>query len=82
LHRQLSEYGKLPLVFEANNGQADASVKFLSRSAHRALLLTQDAAILQFAVPSRERIASEQDRAAVSTLRLRRLLKNHCKSTE
>src|SRR5438876_1186267 len=38
-------YGKLPLYFEANRGQTDRQVKFLSRSAHHTLFLTQDEAV-------------------------------------
>ncbi|HKV41835.1 MAG TPA: SBBP repeat-containing protein, partial [Blastocatellia bacterium] len=37
-------YGKLPLVFEANQGQLPANVKFVSRSAGRNLFLTSNAA--------------------------------------
>jgi hypothetical protein len=39
-------YGKLPLDFEANQGQADAHVKFLSRGSGYALFLTGDEAVL------------------------------------
>ena len=39
-------YGKLPLSFEQNRGQADGQVKFLSRGANYALLLTQTEAVL------------------------------------
>jgi hypothetical protein len=38
-------YGKLPLSFEANHGQADARVKFLSRGAGYTLFLTGDEAV-------------------------------------
>jgi Beta-propeller repeat len=38
-------YGKLPLSFEANQGQTDARVKFLSRGAGYALFLTSDEAV-------------------------------------
>src|SRR2546425_367015 len=41
-------YGKLPLYFEANQGQTDRQVKFLSRGAHRTLFLTSDEAVLVF----------------------------------
>jgi hypothetical protein len=40
------QYGKLPLSFEANNGQTDGRVKFLSRSSGYSLFLTGDEAVL------------------------------------
>src|SRR5688572_11081383 len=39
-------YGKLPLSFEQNQGQADRKVKFLSRGPNYALLLTPTEAAL------------------------------------
>ena len=36
----LATYGKLPLAFEANRGQSDAEVKFLSRGSGYTLFLT------------------------------------------
>ena len=42
----LDQYGKLPLSFEANHGQADARVKFLSRTGGYTLFLTGDEAML------------------------------------
>jgi hypothetical protein len=42
----LQGYGKLPLSFEANQGQADARVKFLSRGAGYTLFLTSEEAVL------------------------------------
>ena len=42
----LDSYGKLPLSFEANHGQADARVKFLSRTGSYRLFLTGDEAVL------------------------------------
>jgi hypothetical protein len=44
--RILDRYGKLPLSFEANQGQADGQVKFLSRTGAYALFLTPDEAVL------------------------------------
>jgi Beta-propeller repeat/Abnormal spindle-like microcephaly-assoc'd, ASPM-SPD-2-Hydin len=38
-------YGKLPLTFEANQGQTDVRVKFLSRGAGYTLFLTNDEAV-------------------------------------
>src|SRR5580692_3526674 len=46
--RILDSYGKLPLSFEANHGQADAQVKFLSRMGGYTLFLTGDEAVLAF----------------------------------
>ena len=40
-------YGKLPLSFEANQGQTDGSVQFLSRGPDRTLFLTSSEAILR-----------------------------------
>src|SRR5271165_6082190 len=44
--RILESYGKLPLSFEANQGQTDARVKFLSRTKGYTLFLTGDEAVL------------------------------------
>jgi beta-propeller repeat-containing protein len=42
----VQSYGKLPLSFEVNRGQADPQVKFLSRGSGYALFLTGDEAVL------------------------------------
>jgi hypothetical protein len=42
----LNRYGELPLTFEANQGQVDARVKFLSRTSGYTLFLTGDEAVL------------------------------------
>src|ERR1035438_4641980 len=42
----LDSYGKLPLSFEANHGQTDTRVKFLSRTGGYTLFLTGDEAVL------------------------------------
>jgi Beta-propeller repeat len=44
--RILDQYGKLPLSFEANHGQTDTRVKFLSRTSGYTLFLTGDEAVL------------------------------------
>jgi hypothetical protein len=44
--RILDIYGKLPLSFEANQGQTDGRVKFLSRTSSYSLFLTGDEAVL------------------------------------
>src|SRR6266478_7766436 len=44
--RIVTGYGKLPLAFEANQGQSDPQVKYLSRGAGYSLLLTSNEALL------------------------------------
>jgi hypothetical protein len=44
--RIVDNYGKLPLSFEANYGQADGQVKFLSRTGGYTLFLTGDESVL------------------------------------
>jgi hypothetical protein len=44
--RLASEYGRLPLSFEANRGQTDGRVKFLSRGHGYSLFLTGNEAVL------------------------------------
>jgi Beta-propeller repeat len=44
----LDSYGKLPLSFEANHGQTDSQVKFLSRGSRYTLFLTGDEAVFSF----------------------------------
>lgn len=47
-HRQIAErYAKLPLQFEANRGQADRQVKFISRGNGQTLFLTANEAVLK-----------------------------------
>jgi len=45
-------YARLPLSFEANQGQTDKAVKFLSRGRGYGLFLTGDAAVLELEKPS------------------------------
>src|SRR5271157_737707 len=59
----IENYGKLPLSFEANRGQAGKSVKFLSRGNGYSLFLTRSAAVLTLA--RRERPAAESARTTV-----------------
>jgi Bacterial Ig-like domain (group 3)/Beta-propeller repeat len=47
--RILDSYGKLPLSFEANHGQTDARVRFLSRTGGYSLFLTGDEAVFAMA---------------------------------
>jgi hypothetical protein len=44
--RILDSYGKLPLSFEANTGQTDGRVKFVSRTGGYTLFLTRDEAVV------------------------------------
>ena len=44
-------YGKLPIHFEANRGQTDKDVRFLSRGAGYSLYLTASEAVLVLAKP-------------------------------
>src|SRR5205823_2246366 len=53
-------YGRLPLSFEANEGQTDARVKFLSRGNGYTLMLTANESIL-----SLKKRAPEKDRAVL-----------------
>lgn len=56
---RLSEaYGKLPMRFEANQGQADGQVKFLSRGSGHSLFLTSTEAVLALCKPA----AASRDR--------------------
>ncbi len=53
-HKRVSEaYGKLPLSFEANNGQTDPRVKFLSRGRGYNLFLTSTEAVLALSKPAK-----------------------------
>ncbi|PYX54791.1 MAG: hypothetical protein DMG76_20370, partial [Acidobacteria bacterium] len=45
--RMVESYGKLPLAFEANEGQTDPQVRFLSRGAGYSLFLTPTEAVLE-----------------------------------
>ena len=46
LRQWTAEYGRLPLAFEANTGQTDRRVKFLSRGRGYTVFLTGDEAVL------------------------------------
>jgi hypothetical protein len=66
-------YGKLPLSFEANHGQTDGRVKFLSRTSGYTVFLTGDEALLAFSGSAAKRPApkgaSRFEGAAVSLKR-------------
>jgi len=50
----VENYGKLPLAFEANQGQSDPEVKFLSRGAGYSLFLTSTDAVLTLRQTSKQ----------------------------
>ena len=52
--RLVADYAKLPLSFEANQGQTDRSVNFLSRGRGYSLFLTGDEAVLRLKKPGTE----------------------------
>src|SRR5574341_293339 len=56
-------FGKLPLSFEANDGQVDRQVKFISRGRGYNLFLTSNEAVLSLSKPARP---SRQRAAAAS----------------
>ena len=47
-------YGKLPLRFEANQGQTDGDVKFLSRGKGYTMFLTSGGAVMAMRAPAKE----------------------------
>jgi hypothetical protein len=61
--RVSQSYGKLPLSFEANEGQQDGEVKFLSRGSGYNLFLTNREAVLVLSKP--EKPAPAPDRKAI-----------------
>jgi hypothetical protein len=60
----LDGYGKLPLSFEANQGQADARVKFFSRGNGYSLFLTQDEAVFTLGGGTAEKDSQQRLRRA------------------
>jgi hypothetical protein len=66
-------YGKLPFSFEANHGQADASVDFLAHGGGSTLLLTRGGAVfgLPHHRPSQESSASANSQANVVQMQVR-----------
>lgn len=53
-------YGKLPLSFEANQGQTDPQVRFTSRGNGYSLFLTDSAAVLDLSKPASGRASGQQ----------------------
>lgn len=63
------EYGRIPLSFEANNGQTDKSVRFLSRGEGYSLFLTDQEAVLAFGQSSRCPLSGPSSRPLESSTR-------------
>ena len=62
-HRRVaSAFSKLPAGFEPNRGQADPSVRFLSRGPGYELLLTSREAVLSLSLPARRRASPNSGR--------------------
>ena len=62
-HARLREsYGRLPISFEANQGQTDGSVKFLSRGSGYSLFLTPTEAVLRLEIAG-HRSGNERNKA-------------------
>jgi hypothetical protein len=57
----VADYGKLPLSFEANQGQSDAAVRFLSRGEGYSLFLTDSAAVLSLSKSREGRDGKKND---------------------
>src|SRR5688572_30540815 len=49
---EVPAFGKVPLTFEANHGQADAGIKFLARGPGYGIFLTEKETVLRFIQPS------------------------------
>jgi hypothetical protein len=71
--RAVEFYGKLPLSFEANRGQTDRQVKFLSRGSGYSLFLAGNEAVLSL----RKRSAVSHQLSAFSRLRPSGLVAQH-----
>src|SRR5882724_2603372 len=63
-------YGKLPLQFEANRGQTDKQVHFLSRGAGYSLYLTSSEAVLVLSQPKADAKRDPQTPAKSIALRM------------
>jgi hypothetical protein len=71
----LRRYGELPLSFEANEGQTDPQVQFLSRGAGYTLFLNRDQAVLSstHASSSPRNLIAEKRAANFSRTSIQRL---------
>ncbi|MGI8735032.1 MAG: SBBP repeat-containing protein [Pyrinomonadaceae bacterium] len=65
-----ADYGKLPLSFEANQGQTDSQVKFLTRGSGYALFLTANEAVLRLRSERGKAHDSNDPPSAVLRMRL------------
>src|SRR5579859_3240384 len=63
-------YGKLPLSFEVNAGQADAAVRFLARGRGYSLFLTETQAVLALKANPVTRSAQDQGSNLSAALRM------------
>ncbi len=76
-----ANFGKVPLSFEPNRGQTEASVQFLSRGQGYALYLTPSEAVLELQKPLPARTAgklnAEPARQEISTLAMKLMGANH-----
>ncbi|PLS75851.1 MAG: hypothetical protein CYG61_04710 [Actinobacteria bacterium] len=64
-------YGNLPLSFEANHGQTDPQVKFLTRGANGTLFLTADQAVLSLTKRGRDLPSGEKAPAQDAVVRMK-----------
>src|SRR5882757_7645602 len=55
-----ADFGKLPLSFELNQGQADPQVVFFSHGLTQPLFFTHDAAILKLEAPAGDKSARQR----------------------
>jgi len=59
-------YGRLPMSFEANQGQADAAVKYISRGHGYQVFLTEDEAVLVLQSQKRDRKGADDEQGVGS----------------
>jgi hypothetical protein len=62
-------YGKLPMAFEANQGQTDATVKYLARGSGYSLFLTPNEAVLALSTASRATVDEAEASARLTAKR-------------
>ena len=59
--RAAAAYAKLPVSFEANQGQTDSSVKFISRGSHHSLFLTANESVLVLDEPVSKKASTRSE---------------------
>src|SRR5882672_6445852 len=69
--RVSESYGKLPLQFEANRGQTDKAVRFLSRGPGYSLYLTAGEAVLVLSKPNADAKRDARTEAQTKPVALR-----------